>query len=127
MNYLSIIKIPIDNFKRFLLWDKFPLVLAVLLFFGQSLDFGMTYHVFINYPETFFEFEANHLVKRFIGTNNWWIWHMVYPIGNTFFLGLVYLFNPKNQKNKNTDILIRFWVLLVTLASFGTFGWLVRI
>lgn len=124
----KILKTLIEGFEKFLLSDKFPLALAIILFFATSLDFGMTYHVFIHYPDVFYEYEAGILAKQFIGTNQWWIWHIGNAISNTLILWLAYFFNPRNLKFKNINCRIRAVCFFFSLAIlWGASGWLDRI
>jgi|GEM_PF-6761268 len=118
-------------FKRFLLWDNFPLAIAIILLFTTKMDIGMTYHVFINYPDLFYEFELNPLAKQFFGTSNWWIPSMIYALGDAFVVLIAYLFEPRKYRifSDYSCLTIRVLCLFDSVSPLllGVYGWWLRL
>lgn len=126
LRVLSSIGTLLDRFNRFLLWDNFPLALAIILFFASSLDFGMTYHVFINYPDLFYELEGNSLARQVMGTDKWWILHIINAIAYTHLLLGAYLFNPRHPRFKDVKWIwvVRCGLLYIScVLLFSFLGW----
>ena len=118
----------VEGVKEILASSKFPTLITILLFFGISLDIGVTNYIFITQTERFIENEMSYVALN-VGTEKWYIFSLFHGFASSFYLLLVYYFNPNKNRKYTITILsymMRFIILYATLFLLITpvGGWL---
>ena len=60
-------------FTQFLKSDKFPTIIAIIIFSAVLIDRNQTYTILIQTPQYFRLYEANEIFKTLAGTSYWYL------------------------------------------------------
>ena len=60
-------------FTQFLKSDKFPTIIAIIIFSAVLIDRNQTYTILIQTPQYFRLYEGNEIFKTLAGTSYWYL------------------------------------------------------
>jgi hypothetical protein len=105
--------------RRFLLADSYPLVLAIIAFFGILLDVVNAYEVYISNKKIFLDSEFNLIAKYAFGSSMWYAPVILYSLFFSIILIVAYM-------SKRPDV--RYLTLAYSLLPYaGVLSWYINI